>query len=181
MTNRPIGSQAKRTALQDIGVRRKSWTLLIIAVIVSLLAYQLEHHGLWGKLINYSKTPQISLAGTGITSQDVSLGLYRTEGPATYGAFIVQVTLEGVNGHRSWEVWGPKSLASLPHSALSNRYHFQKVNRGPWGLIVPLAAKAQVRLPLNAYAVRQLKDAKRARIIVQDVSGIHWSRVVRVH
>ncbi len=134
MTHRPVGSLAKRISLESSIVRRKSWGLLIIAVIVTLLAYQSEHHGLWGRLVNYSKTPQISLIGTRIRPRDLSLSLYRTGGPAMYGDFVVQVTLEGVGGHHSWEVWGPKALASLP----------------------------------------------RSQIIVQDVSGIHWTSVVPV-
>ncbi|MCL4495181.1 MAG: hypothetical protein M1294_10270 [Firmicutes bacterium] len=180
MTNRPIGPEAVKTPLEPSIVRRKSWVMLIIAVVVTLLAYQLEHHGLWGKLTNYSKTPQINLSGTHVSQRDLSLSLYRTGGPATYGSFVVQVTLKGVSGRRPWEVWGPKTLASLPSSALHNRYHFQQVKTGPWGLVVPLAAMARLTLPLSASADHKLKGAHRAEIIVQDVSGLAWTTVVPI-
>lgn len=161
-------------------VRRRSWIMLIVAVLVTLVSYQLEHHGLWGKLVNYSKTPKLTLSKTSVTPNDLLLNLSRTAGPATYGSFVVQVTLRQPGASRALEVFGPHQLSRIPMTAIQNKYHFQQVTRGPWGLIVPLAAQARIRLTLGRKAHQRLIGVKTVIVTVQDVSGLSWTTTVPV-
>ncbi|MCY0893773.1 MAG: hypothetical protein OWR52_09730 [Acidibacillus sp.] len=63
---------------------------------------------------------------------------------------------------------------------MSNTYAFQKVTLGPWGLVVLLAAKADVTLPLDHMARLALAKDANAIVTVDDVSGLSWSASIPV-
>ncbi|CAB1130050.1 Thiosulfate dehydrogenase [quinone] small subunit [Candidatus Hydrogenisulfobacillus filiaventi] len=172
----PRPAQEPATALE----LKQSWGMVIVAAALTLFTYQAFHHGLWGKLVNYNKTPKLTLSGTRLTTRDLSLDIYRPNGPDTYGSFVVQVALTEPGRATPVEVWGPKALAALPATAIRNRYHFQQVKEGPWGLVVPLSAQARVTLPLSPAAARVLAGSRQATVTVEDVSGLHWQTTVPV-
>lgn len=159
-------------------IRRISVFLVVVAAFLTLFAYQFEHHGLWGKLVNYNKAPLVTLTGTHFTKGSLSLSLYRPNGPDTYGSFVEQVALISPQTGQPLEVWGPRTLATVPRQRIHNTYQFQKVSTGPWGLVVPLSARATVQLPLDRSTQSALKDFHKVRLTVQDVSGLTWQIVV---
>lgn len=54
------------------------------------------------------------------------------------------------------------------------------VTLGPWGLVVPLAAKADVTLPLDRMARLALAKDANAIVTVDDVSGLSWRASIPV-
>lgn len=148
--------------------------MVAIAVVFTLVAYQYEHHGLWGKLVNYNKSPALILQGTKINGGVLTLAIYRPNGPDTYGSFPTQVEVLTHGGADVVESWGPSELAALPKSAIKNHYPIQKIAVGPFGLVVPLSAKGKVTMPLSAAATKALAGASQVGILVKDVSGLAW-------
>ncbi|WP_053960201.1 TQO small subunit DoxA domain-containing protein [Sulfobacillus thermosulfidooxidans] len=161
-------------------LKKQSIGMLVVAMFLTLWAYQFEHHGLWGKLVNYNKTPKLVLTGTTVSPQALNLDIYRPNGPDTYGNFVVEVSVQGQTESSPAEVWGPKQLAAVNPSAIHNKYFFQKVSEGPWGFVVPLSAQATIHLPLSPAAQAQLRGQSRAVVTVEDVSGLKWQTTVPV-
>ncbi|PSR27069.1 MAG: hypothetical protein C7B47_09170 [Sulfobacillus thermosulfidooxidans] len=161
-------------------LKKQSIGMLIVAMFLTLWAYQFEHHGLWGKLVNYNKAPKLVLTGTTVSPHTLNLAVYRPNGPDTYGNFVVEVTVQGTTESTPAEVWGPKQLAAVNPSAIHNKYFFQKVSEGPWGFVVPLSAQATIQLPLSPAAQAKLQGQSQAVVTVEDVSGLKWQTTVPV-
>lgn len=161
--------------------KKQSIGMTIVAIVLTLSAYQFAHHGLWGTLVNYNKTPKLVLSGSAIHKGALQLAVYRPDGPDTYGSFIVTITITGDHSAIPAEVWGPKQLAHINARAIHNTYYFQRVVKGPWGLIVPLSARAHIDLSLSQTAQAQLRTTRRATLSVEDVSGLKWQTVVPTH
>lgn len=160
--------------------RNRSLWMLLIGAAGTLFTYQYFHHGLWGKLNNYNKLPMVALKGSVVQGSQLHLELYRPNGPDTYGSFVEQVSVSAPGGTASLETWTPKMLAGIAPGQIHNVYHYQQIKTGPWGLVVPLAAKATVQLPLSPSALTSLKRAGQAQITVEDVSGVDWTYVAPV-
>lgn len=126
------------------------------------------HGGLWGTLHNDSVTPRVDVLALDVAPDGaLEITLERPVGPETYGAFIVDVRVFDAHGDlvRRYDA---ASLAALDANAIDNRWLVQ-VETGPHGLVVPLGARATVRLS----AVTPLAtDA--LRIELEDVSGRVW-------
>ncbi|QQE79253.1 TQO small subunit DoxA domain-containing protein [Alicyclobacillus sp. SO9] len=156
-------------------VRMQGIAMLLVGVFFTLFTYQYFHHGLWGKLNNYNKKPMVTLQGTTIKNNQLNLALYRPNGPDTYGSFVEKVAVSVPGTANPVETWTPTVLAKVSKGDITNISKFQHVHTGPWGLIVPLAAKAKVDLPLNAAAQSAVQKAGQAVVTVQDVSGAKWT------
>ncbi len=174
-TKHSVENTAATEVMQTKGSRKAGTIMLIIGVFFTLLTYQVEHNGLWGKLVNYNKLPLITMQGTSIQGDVLHLSLYRPNGPDTYGSFVEKVTITDPKSKSIIETWLPAALSKVPKAAIKNVYHYQKVKAGPWGLVVPLAAKAAVTLRLNTKAQAILATQHSAKITVEDVSGVKWS------
>ena len=59
---------------------------------------------------------------------------------------VLRIRLRDASG-RLYEVWSGDELAHLPASSYVNDYAYQKIHRGPFGIIGPVGAKAWIRLP----------------------------------
>ena len=160
--------------------RKQSLGMVVVAVFLTLTAYQFEPHGLWGKMVNYNKEPNLNLTRTGLTPATLNLGIYRPNGPDTYGSFIVSVAIADSTNRKLIELGGLRQLAHVLNTAIRNIYHFQKISHGPWGFVVPLSAKGIVHLPLSTQAKTTLSHTRRVTVTVADVSGLKWvTRVPR--
>lgn len=172
--NHPVDTNLRRS-------RRRSLWMLVIGVVVTLFTYQYFHHGLWGKLNNYNKLPLLVLSGTTVTGNHLNLEVYRPNGPDTYGSFVEQVSISTPGQASAVEKWTPSMLSAVSKTDIRNAYHYQQVKTGPWGLVVPLASKASVQLPLSSSAVSILQPGVQAKITVEDVSGVKWTYVTQVN
>jgi thiosulfate dehydrogenase [quinone] small subunit len=168
-------NQDNRTQPENAVQKKQALWMLIVAVVITLFTYQVFHHGLWGKLQSLGKAPKLVLTGTTITPSMLDLAVYNTNGPGTYGEFTTQVKVSVAGQTTPVEVWNEKQLAAVPKSQIHNYYPFQKIAPGPNGLIVPLAAKGTIDLPLDAHAAGVLAHSPSATVSVEDVSGLIWT------
>ena len=165
-TSGPVGSMQ--------GLRGPGGAALAMAVASLLLTLgtnQAFAGGVWGTLHNDSKAPELALSNASVSSRgQVSLSVNRTGGPDTYGAFIVSVTVQKPSG-AIVESFDAHQLAALAPNAVTNHY-INKVAPGPHALLVPLAAKAEVRLTPPVPA--QLSPGN-YRVVLTNVSGTSWA------
>jgi hypothetical protein len=180
----PWSADSESNNHADINSRRtqrRSLWMLIIGAVVTLFTYQYFHHGLWGTLNNYNKLPLLVLNGTTVRGNHLNLEIYRPNGPDTYGSFVEQVSISTPGQASAVEKWTPAMLSAVAKTDIRNAYHYQQVKAGPWGLVVPLAAKASVQLPLSSSAVSALQPGAQVKITVEDVSGVKWTYVTKVN
>lgn len=161
-------------------VRNQSLFMLIIGAFFTLFTYQYFHHGLWGKMTNYNKLPLIQMQGTTVQNDQLNLTLYRPNGPDTYGSFVEKVTVSVPGTKQPVQTWTPSTLSKVASADIHNVFKFQQVKTGPWGLVVPLSAKATVQLPLDSNSQAALSQAGKALVTVEDVSGTKWSYTAAV-
>lgn len=159
-------------------IRNHSLVMLVLGVVITLFTYQYFHHGLWGKLNNYNKLPMLVLNGTTVKDGQLNLSIYRPNGPDTYGSFVEEVTLAKANSTTPLETWTPSMLSKVSPEDIENVYTYQHVKTGPWGLVVPLAAKATVALPIDTTAMTAIQQSGSAQVTVQDVSGVSWTYTI---
>ena len=147
-----------------------------IALLITLATNQAFAGGVWGGLHNDSKLPHLALSDATVTPQgDVALQLYRDAGPDTYGAFVISVSLRNAGGSPV-ETFDAQALAALPKSAITNHY-VSKVVPGAHALVVPIAAKADVRLTPDTPVHLQ---PGQYRVVLTDISGTSWSTPVQL-
>ncbi len=145
----------------------------IVTGFIMLGTYQAFHNGLWGKLYNDSKLPQVSITGQSVaTNGALDLTLYRSGGPDTYGAFIVAIKV--LSQGKAVELYTPKQISALPKSAIKNALKLSQAKVNHFALVLPLAAKASIVLPPAAPKL-SLASGEKVNVIVYDVSGQKWS------
>lgn len=152
-------------------VVRLAAVLAAVSLLVTLATNQAFAGGVWGQLHNDSKAPHLSLSNAALTSSgEVALRIYRDGGPDTYGAFIVSVAVLDSTG-KTVETFDSRALADLPRTAVVNHY-INAVKPSANALVVPLAAKADVRL--SPATPVQLSPG-RYKLVLTDVSGASWA------
>lgn len=156
---------------------RKLVSLSLVASIaafgVTLWSYQVLHNGLWGKLHNDSKKPNLQIQAKAVQPDGtIKLNMYRDNGPDTYGSFVVEVKVNDGNG-KLVEDLKAGDLAKVQPQAIENHLPLKKVTTGPYGLTVPLAADATVTLSPSTPA--SLQSGEPVTVTVFDVSGAKWT------
>lgn len=160
------------------GLRTSVIVTGIVTAFIMLATYQAFHNGLWGKLYNDSKLPQVTISGQSVaTDGALHLTLYRSGGPDTYGAFIVAIKV--LEQGKPVEVYTPKQLSALPKTAIKNELMLAQAKVNHFSIILPLAAKAAISLPPAAPNLA-LNAGQKLTVIVYDVSGQKWSAPVLV-
>jgi len=160
------------------GLRTSVLVTGVVTALIMLITYQAFHNGLWGKLYNDSKTPQVAITGQTVASDGaLQLTLYRSGGPDTYGAFIVAIKVMAQG--KPVEVFTPKQIAALPKSAVKNAVVLSQAKVNHFALVLPLAAKAAVSLPPAAPGL-SLPQGEKVQVVVYDVSGTKWAAATTV-
>lgn len=148
----------------------------ILALGLTLYTNQAFHGGVFGKLHNDSKKPLIKFSQVALDrAGNLQFTLYRTNGPDTYGSFLVAVKITTPDG-KVVESFSDKQLAAIPKSAISNTY-INKVHTGPFSLVVPLGAQASIRLQP---AAQVYLPQGQYQVNLFDISGTHWQASVSV-
>jgi thiosulfate dehydrogenase [quinone] large subunit len=171
------GDNPQRT--EGKGLRTSVIVTGIVTAFIMLATYQAFHNGLWGKLYNDSKLPQVQISGQSVASDGaLHLTLYRSGGPDTYGAFIVAIQV--LSQGKPVEVYTPKQISALPKSAIKNELKLSQAKVNHFALVLPLAAKTSISLPPAAPNLA-LSAGQELTVIVYDVSGQKWSAPAVVH
>jgi thiosulfate dehydrogenase [quinone] large subunit len=135
---------------------RDEWQIssMLVAIGVVILYVigmnQVHHGGLWGKLHNYSKIPDIQVTNyQAVSDSTFILNLYRDKGPETYGSFLIQLEIKNSSGETVY-TFGQDYMKTIDTANIHNR-HINKIKPGKHSLLVPLGAEGKVtfHLPEN--------------------------------
>ena len=140
---------------------------------MTLMTNQLFHGGLWGTLHNKSVKPKLEITASKLEMKTLSFDIYRTEGVDVYGSWVIGIELFDEQNIKVL-AYSQNDLASLTKSNIDN-YYVAKVKPGKHSLIVPLGAKAKMKL--NHPIIENLQSGKYT-IKITDISGAFWENVV---
>lgn len=147
-----------------------AWAAGLTAYVMSM--NQVHHGGVWGPLHNHSKVPGIRVSNADLdASGRLRFRVFRDRGPEAWGTHVVRVGLVDASGREVW-AWNGSELAELPASALRNDF-VNRVHSGPHGLVVPLGARATIRLSLPNGLDLDAESPHRVRL--EEVGGMQFT------
>lgn len=148
-------------------------SLLILGL--TLFTNQYFHGGVWGTLHNKSVKPKIEISNAMIQQNTLSFEVFRVEGVDVYGSFLIGIKLLDKDNQSILEL-DNEALAKFPKENIENRY-VTKVKSGKHSLIIPLGAKASIKIP--ASKLENLSSGS-YRLVLTDISGIEWSSDIKI-
>lgn len=137
---------------------------------LTLYTNQVFHGGVFGTLHNKSVRPKLELTDVSLNNKELKFQVYRVEGVDVYGSFLIGIQLETESGE-VLQKWDGEALSKLPTSTIENIY-VAAIKPGKHSLVIPLGAKAIMRLPVDI----ETRETLVLRMI--DVSGIEWTATV---
>lgn len=141
-------------------------SLLIFGV--TLFTNQYFHGGVLGALHNKSVRPLIEISDVHIKNSELSFQVYRTEGADVYGSFLIGIQILNSENQTLYELNG-EDLSRFPAENIHN-YYVSEVKPGKHSLIIPLGARADLKLNLDQHIITRGYTLK-----LIDVSGIEWT------
>jgi len=139
-----------------------------IAILgLSLYTNQFFHGGVWGNLHNKSVKPKVEISNIQYDGTELTFQLFRVEGADVYGSFLIGMEIKDEK-NRSIKTISQEELAKFPLEDIENRY-VAKIKPGEHSLILPLGAKAEIRVDMDS-----LSPGTVHRLILTDISGIQW-------
>ncbi|MBS0358369.1 MAG: hypothetical protein JSS53_03745 [Proteobacteria bacterium] len=157
--------------------KRYAIVLSILALVFVLYTNQHFVGGVYGPFHNPATSMNIKSHTKLQSNGDMALTLYRNEGPDTYGAFIIHITLKNSAGNIVLN-YGEKELGQLSanHIVIHNRYPVKALSNG-YAFVLPLGCL--VTLHLTPPTPIQLA-AGEYHVIITDVSGRTWESTTTV-
>jgi len=105
----------------------------------------------------------------------LTLTIYRTDGPDTYGSFVEDIVLLDNKGNLIENI--KPNNKNISKNDIKN-YYFNKIEPNKYSLVVPLGAKAT----LNIKPQKDLSLSKgNYTVELIDVSGLKWSKNVSLN
>ncbi|ASK30087.1 quinol oxidase [Chryseobacterium sp. T16E-39] len=156
----------------DLPIRSPQPFVLVVSVFIlalTLFTNQYFHGGVWGRLHNKSVKPKVEISNLSLTDTHIQFEVYRTEGADVYGSFLIGIHILDNKGHLLKEL-DHIELSKFQPENIKNHY-VAKVKAGKHSLIIPLGAKADLKL--NIKDIPDLKN-KIHSIKLIDISGIEW-------
>jgi uncharacterized membrane protein YphA (DoxX/SURF4 family) len=142
----------------------------ILILAITLFTNQYFHGGVWGELHNKSVKPKVEIADARLTADTLSFQVFRVEGVDVYGSFLIGIELTDENDKSILKLNG-KDLAHFPSENIRNNY-VAKVKPGKHSLIIPLGAKATIRI--SNESLKQLPQGEYT-LHLTDISGAIWT------
>ncbi len=139
---------------------------------LTLYTNQYFHGGVLGTLHNKSVRPKVEISNIIIQNDTLNLQLYRVEGADVYGSFLIRIDIFN-NENITVKSFDQNYLASL-HKAHIHNHYVAKIHPGKHSLILPLGAKADIKLDIADIQVQ-----KGYYIQLTDISGITWSSPIQ--
>ena len=136
---------------------------------MTLMTNQIFHGGLWGTLHNKSVKPKLEITESIIENNTLSFDVFRTEGVDVYGSWVIGIELYDEQSTKVLS-YSQNDLASLKENNIAN-YYVAKIKPGKHSLIVPLGAKAKMKL--DKAEIKGLPPGKYTIKII-DISGAFW-------
>lgn len=136
---------------------------------MTLMTNQVFHGGLWGTLHNKSVKPKLEITNGEIQNNTLTFDVFRTEGVDVYGSWVISIELIDEQNNTIL-AYTQNELASLSKESISN-YYVAKIKSGKHSLIVPLGAKAKIKLENNSLS--NLPEGVYS-LLITDISGYYW-------
>lgn len=152
-------------------------TLILSFLLLGFVLYTNQHFvgGVYGPFHNPALTVDLKSSAELLENGDLALTIYRNDGPETYGAFIIKVTVENAAG-AVLENYEANILGNLTPSAIHN-YLLAKAWSNGNALLLPLGSLATVSLfPEKSL---QLTPGKYF-VTITDISGKTWKTAVMI-
>lgn len=153
--------------------RMKPFILVFSLALLGLTLFtnQVFHGGVWGTLHNKSVKPKVEISNIQQDGDELQFEVYRVEGADVYGSFLIGIQVLDPAGKVVIDL-GQDVLSSFPAGNIHNHY-VAKVAPGAHSLILPLGAKADLRIDISS-----LPDLENHSLKLIDISGIEW--IVRI-
>ncbi|PAF43120.1 TQO small subunit DoxD [Helicobacter sp. 11S02629-2] len=155
--------------LSTSGIKIFSGILAIVMIVVTIGTNQYFSGGVIGKLHNKTVHPHIMISKVNIANNALNFTIFRDEGPDTYGAFIVDISLKDASGTKVYEL-NQEALSKLPKEDIKNEL-LVKVHPGKHSLVAPLAARAALSLKSDIFASLPKGEYT---LVITDISGMSW-------
>ncbi len=141
---------------------------------LTLFTNQYFHGGVWGTLHNKSVKPKIEITDARIENERLVFEIFRVEGVDVYGSFMIGIDLIDPSGNVVMQLNG-KDLSAMDPANISNAY-VAKVKPGAHSLVVPLGARAELKLSLPKGAERYPGTYQ---LLLTDISGAMWGAEIQ--
>lgn len=142
-------------------------TVSLLISALTLFTNQIFHGGVWGTLHNKSVKPKVEISNLRITNSHLTFQVYRTEGADVYGSFLIGIDILDENGNSVKSLNGV-DLSAFPKELIHN-YYVTKVKPGKHSMIIPLGAKADIKIDAA------LIPGKNYTVKLTDISGVQWT------
>ncbi|MBB3186569.1 TQO small subunit DoxD [Microbacter margulisiae] len=155
-------------------MKNPKWFVLGGAVFIfgmTLFTNQYFHGGVWGALHNKSVKPKIEISNVKWHNSELTFDIYRTEGVDVYGSFLIGIEIDNQK-NEAVKSLNEHDLAKFPLANIRN-YYVAKVVPGKHSLVVPLGAKAEIKIDTGG-----LSTAQNYTLKLIDISGIEWTAPV---
>lgn len=148
--------------------------VLFVSVLIfalTLFTNQYFHGGVWGTLHNKSVKPKIEISKVQASGTELLFRIYRVEGADVYGSFLIGIQILDEKKKMVY-AFGQEDLSHFTTEQIQNHY-VAKIKPGAHSLIIPLGAKADIKLK-----VPSLENAKNYTLKLIDISGIEWEAAI---
>ena len=149
------------------------FALWVSIFIIGLTLYtnQYFHGGVWGKLHNKSVKPKVEISTISFDNSTLNFRLFRTEGADVYGSFLIGIQILNASNEVVKSL-NQTDLANFPLKDIRNHY-VAEIKPGKHSLVLPLGAKADIRISLD-----NAKTMDHYTIKLIDISGIEWIKKI---
>lgn len=145
----------------------KVLTMSIFIFGLTLFTNQYFHGGVFGTLHNKSVKPKVEISNIQHNGSQLTFQLFRVEGADVYGSFLIGIDILNENNEVIKSI-KQDELAQFPKDKIHNHY-VAEIKPGKHSLILPLGAKADITIDLEAIQVKENYSIK-----LIDISGIEW-------
>lgn len=156
--------------LNLLAYKRILLTVVVFIFGLTLFTNQYFHGGVFGKLHNKSVKPKLEISHLKIDKNEVSFDVFRVEGVDVYGSFLIGISLQDAAGNYLLQLNG-NDLSKWASGIIDNHY-VAKIKPGAHSLVIPLGAKATIRIPIiNQSNLQQ----EHYTLTLTDISGQVWT------
>lgn len=156
--------------LNLLAYKRILLTVVVFIFGLTLFTNQYFHGGVFGKLHNKSVKPKLEISHLNIDKNEMSFDVFRVEGVDVYGSFLIGISLQDAAGNYLLQLNG-NDLSKWASGIIDNHY-VAKIKPGAHSLVIPLGAKATIRIPIiNQSNLQQ----EHYTLTLTDISGQVWT------
>lgn len=154
----------------ELPIRNLEPKILVFSILIfglALMTNQIFHGGVYGTLHNKSVRPKVEINNIHYQNHQLSFELFRVEGADVYGSFLIGIQILNEQGQVLKHI-DQQELSEFPLEQINNHY-VAKIKPGKHSLIIPLGAKADLKVDVSDLEPQDIYSIK-----LIDISGIEW-------